>query len=472
MKKRIFAMLLSYIMFITTFSCAVMAENVSDENTGMITETELLYKMGITSERIHTKTSVSRGEFAEWISAIAGLEYEGDGASFEFEDVASDNAYINAITAVCDMGIMKGISENEFGLQMDITVTDATVALIRLLGYEVAALRDGGYPEGYLKRAGMLGLNKNIGKANGNARLEILMMCYNTLTIPYLDIYGEVVDGSSFLEDVHHIYEASGIVTANRFTSINSAESGIPRNMIKINEDCFFTEEISAADFIGENVKFFYRENGKTNDKELVAIVSQPNKNKKLVIKADDIESAEKNTLTYDPENGSVKSVRLQPGFVYIENNRTVDDRTSADLLLDDGELELIDNNSDGIYEIVKAKRIETMVFEGIDDTEDIIYCREGNIYTDPFDESYFSKAIIVSEADDSQKKVTFDEIAIGSVLTVYRSRDGKYLEIYAYSSELYGKLEAIGEEDITVDGKIYELPLKTPINKLNLGAE
>lgn len=472
MKKRIFAMFLTFVILVTAFPCAIMAEDVADENIGMITETELLYNMGVISEKNHTTASVSRGEFAKWLSVIAGLEYEGDGATFRFEDVSADSAYINAVTAICDMGIMKGISEKEFGLKMDITVTDAAVALVRLLGYEVAALRDGGYPGGYLKRAGILGLNKNIGKANGNARLEILMMCYNALTVPYLDIYGEVVEGSSFLEDVHSIYEAAGIVTANRFTSINSAESGIPVNMIEINNECYLTEDISAAEFIGENVKFFYREIKGENNKELVAIVSQASKNKKLVIKSDEIETAEKNILTYDPENGSVKSVKLQPGFVYIENNRTVDDRTSADLLIDDGEIELIDNNSDGIYEIVKAKRIETMVFEGIDDTEDILYCREGNIYIDPFDEKYFAKAVIVDEADNSKREVTLDEIAIGSVLTVYRSRDGRYLEIYACSSELYGKLEAIGEDEITVDGKVYKLPLKTPVDKLNLGAE
>lgn len=468
MIKRYFSILMAAVFILSGISVFATDENETINNE-LSLECELLYSIGITSQETHTEKSISRGEFAKWIAAMLGMNTSSGKEEIKFTDVTDENEYYNSVMTVYSLGIMNGISETEFGVKKDISVTDATVSIVRMLGYDVGAKREGGYPDGYIKYAGKLGITKGIGKANKNERLEIVKMCYNALFVPYLDFYGEKVSGASLLEDVHRVYEGEGVITSNMYTSLDDTETDVPYGFMKIGNTLYKTENTDYADMIGKNVDFFYQ---KGEDNILLCMQQSSSKNRFITILAEDIMGTENNTITFSENGKNAKKANLKVGFTYIENGRTVNERTIKDLEIQDGELTLIDNDSDGIYDVAKAKKIETMAFLGADDTEEILYCKEGNIYTDPFDEDYFSRYYIVNEEDKTYKRADLDEIPTGSILTVYRSRDNKYLEIYAYSGGIYGILEQIGEEEIVIDEKEYPLPLRTPLSELTAGAE
>lgn len=100
---------------------------------------------------------VTRQEFASVAATLMGVTAEGTAETI-FTDVAEDNVYGAAIRAVYGSGVMNGVSNSEFAPTSTITLRDAAVVLIRILGYEPWAVSKGGYPQGYLQAATSLKL--------------------------------------------------------------------------------------------------------------------------------------------------------------------------------------------------------------------------------------------------------------------------------------------------------------------------
>lgn len=106
---------------------------------------------------------VRRDEFAAVAATLMGLNVQGPSAT-AFGDVTQDNIYGAAIRTVNEGSIMNGVNSYEFAPASTITLQEAVVAYIRLLGYEVWAKAKGGYPAGYNQVATSLKLFSHISK--------------------------------------------------------------------------------------------------------------------------------------------------------------------------------------------------------------------------------------------------------------------------------------------------------------------
>ena len=468
MRRIILLILILAMMPAAGFSrvCAAADVELSKADKSKIS---LLYKMGIIdSEDIKTDT-ISRGEFAVILARLVGWE-EYPAVDNGFTDVPADSEYASAVSAVYAMGSMVGISKTEFGINEKISLQNAAVSLVRLLGYEGVARGKGGYPEGHNSVAGSLGLYKGIGMEKNSERASILLMCYNSLTARYIDSEGEISEINTLLEKAHNVYKVKGVVTANRFTMLGTSGGAMASNEIAIDKQAYYTDDVSLADYIGEYVTGYYF--AADGERYIICLEPDEKKNNKLVIEAKDIISADGDMLRYENEDDITKNIYTATGFDFIINNKLVNNRTIADLMIDDGELIFIDNNNDRKYDVVKAKRRETMVYQGADNLEDRIYCKEDMIYTNPFDDTYYCEIKKVDEKTGAQTEISIDEISRGDVLTVYRSEDSKFLQIYVYSSYLKGYIEEITDEEVIIDGTAYDLPLKTPADELRLGTK
>ena len=475
MKKSLLALLLALAM-LAPAGVVWSEEPVSDGKTAFTAaqtaKFNLLYEMGITESAEISDAPVTRGEFAAWVAAMSGMNSGVLPYATRFSDVSSSNKYARAVAVVSALGCMNGVSETEFGVSKEITYFDAQVTLVRLLGYEKAAQMNGGYPAGYAKYAASLKLGSDTVAADGNERAAILLMCYNSLTAPFVDTDGEATKENTLLGKLHGIYEAKGIVTANRFTCLDTEKIRLNNNEIEIGGVVYITEDASLAEYIGEFVSCYYFYNEKDDERSIIYLKPETDRVETLVLTHEQILSAKDNTISYEDEDGDTELAELRPGFDFILNNRVVMDRTTSDLDLADGELTLIDADGDGLFELAKAKSPETMIYQGADNMEDMIYCKEGNIYTNAYDKTYYSEYIRVDELDKTQKQISLDELTAGDVLTVYRSKDDKYLKIYAISAGVYGTLEEVSDEEVVIDGVTYDVPLKTPVSELIAGSE
>ncbi len=140
--KRILTLILALTMLL---SCM---PSVSADSIGLFKGMEVLSEL---TDRAETDY-VRRDEFAAVAAVLMGVNATGTAAT-KFADVTEDNAYGAAISAVSGAGIMNGTGLDSFAPQNTITVQDAAVVFIRLLGYDVWAQAKGGYPAGYIQAA-------------------------------------------------------------------------------------------------------------------------------------------------------------------------------------------------------------------------------------------------------------------------------------------------------------------------------
>lgn len=140
--KRILTLILALAMLLSCVS------GVSADSIGLFKGMDVLSELTDRAE----KDYVRRDEFAAVAAVLMGVNADGAAAT-RFLDVTADNAYGAAINAVSGSAIMNGVGYDSFAPQATITVRDAAVVFIRLLGYDVWAQAKGGYPAGYISAA-------------------------------------------------------------------------------------------------------------------------------------------------------------------------------------------------------------------------------------------------------------------------------------------------------------------------------
>jgi len=140
--KKLLTLLLAIIMVMT--ACI----GVSADSKGLFRGMNVLGDVMNHSE----EEEVTRGEFAAVAATLMGHKDITSSAT-AFSDVSAEYPYGSAIRFVNEGKVMNGVNAYQFAPESTITVRDAIVALIRVLGFETMANSAGGYPDGYMNAA-------------------------------------------------------------------------------------------------------------------------------------------------------------------------------------------------------------------------------------------------------------------------------------------------------------------------------
>lgn len=116
---------------------------------------DVLTALGIVTEQ--QDDTLTRGEYAQMISNLFVDDTTDYSKNGFYDDVSERNKYAGAINQLAHYGIIS-TAEGSFYPEREITQDEATCMLVRVLGYQRIAEREGGFPEGYNRRASMLGL--------------------------------------------------------------------------------------------------------------------------------------------------------------------------------------------------------------------------------------------------------------------------------------------------------------------------
>lgn len=149
--KKLITLILAICLVLTSIA------GVSANSQGLFEGMNILTSL---TERAETDY-VRRDEFSAVAAAMMGLDSMGP-ADVPFSDVGKESEYGSAILTVKDGGVMNGVSSYEFAPESTITIRDAAVVFIRILGYQIWADSKGGYPNGYMQAATSLKLFNNI----------------------------------------------------------------------------------------------------------------------------------------------------------------------------------------------------------------------------------------------------------------------------------------------------------------------
>lgn len=414
---------------------------------------ELLEGMGIeidTKKMTSHSDKITRGEFVTMFMQFVNVPITSGYTTQLFADVS--NATLNyALKMALDQGCISP-AENFYPDNV-ITYAQAYKIAVCALGYKEKAENFGGYPYGFSMVASDLDLDDGI-----PASFEDEMTYYDFFTLienvgnaqlgAYVSSEGYLsyFNAGSTLFDNKGIIKFDGIVEMNRSSSLYVASATAKDGYIVIDDDAYLWDE---AVPLGSYVDGYAIEDG--DDYRIIAL---RDRSEKLKIESADIAGAlESNTLKYSDEDGKIRKIKLDSLLAVIYNGKAYPAYTDDDFVFDDGYVEFIDNDDDGTYEIAHIRKSDTIFINKINAYDYKIYdANYGLVFDGNIDEIEYNIYY-------RNKEITIFDIALGSVINMYKSKDGKLVEMYVSTNQIKDtvNMQDATNNTITIGNTEYE---------------
>ncbi len=327
--------------------------------------------------------NILRSEMSKVAVYSVGLEEVAKGATHQtrFPDVVSNHWANGPINVADQQGMVIGDDVGTFRPDDNVLFQEAVTIMVRALGYEPKAATSGGYPTGYMVVASENQMLKGITAtaASPATRGDVAQLVFNSLTVNLMEQTGfgsnssyEVVDKTLLLDRLN-VEKAYGQITGTYETTLTGG-STTAEDKIMINDKTFGEGDTLASQLLGYNVVYYARIDKTTDEKTLIAVIPQDNKNNVLEIAAKNIESvtgdADTNkTVSYWTETENEKSPKTasivaKPTYIY--NGKYIETLTNEQLKPTTGNLILLDTDDNSVYDIVFANHFTNLVVESV----------------------------------------------------------------------------------------------------------
>ncbi|MBE5039704.1 S-layer homology domain-containing protein [Ructibacterium gallinarum] len=433
--------------------------------------------------------ALTRAEFAQCIAAFLGMATDeigetavntaiwenefhgtplpegtqtGEGAETQsalFADLPAGHWAYAAVEKVMQYRIMIGTTEGLFEPDRPVLPEEAVKVMLCLLGYQVNAEVNGGYPAGYLLIANRLDITTGIDllAESGMTRGQVAQLIYNCLSVQTqaVDQIGTESTqfsptGKTLMSDFLNIEQVRGEMTDNGVTSY-SGRSEIAENQIKIGnitiEVSDTQEEIRTE--IGSILEAYYHVDKNGGPNTLVyAEVSDVNRY--VFIPAEEIDSFEGNTVSYN-ENSKTRTQTIAAGTQFIHNGTAVSTLTDTMRDLSSGWIKIMQNGTN----LVVMKDYRGVFASSVNTDEGVIYDKldpSSPIYFNPEDHS---KHISIKNKD----KTLASTEDLGPSMAMMIADSMYDVEIILCGAAVSGTVEyvaASGEAGVTVSGTFY----------------
>lgn len=463
--KRIYSVILSAIVTLLCLSVpSVFAANPQSEEKSDLT---LMKELGMFPEGLQSGNALTRIELANiyfriMMNSLADQDYVD--YEFQFDDIESDEYAANFVAL---SGIMNGVDTRIFNPSGTISYQQLITTLIRFMGYAPLAETYGGYPEGYVKCGSRLGFEKYGAGDNSIVTTDIAAALFRTAldtNVAESDIYNEYnindKDGKNYAEKYLNIHKTEGVVDSTYISSIIGI--GMTGDYFKIKIDGVDFElnqnTYELNELIGYRVKAYYKE-----ENDVCTILSyETTKTDVTVVDANDVDKVSllEGKVYYYNENRSRKSININKAYViyngklcesYDENIINPFSNSFAD-----GTLKFVDNNDDGIVDLVFVDTYRSYVVSKV---------VNGKIYN-----KYHANEIFdISKIDDGDipvKNVIGDNIELsaieeGDIISVFKSVEGEITKIIVSIDSYIGELQSVSTDgakpQLQVDGIWYD---------------
>lgn len=462
MNKKILMIIVAVCIFMSTFSFGVFAQDNSVSNEESV---NFLTNLGIiTTEIENLDDSMSREEFAVYITRMLKLDANAREDVRYFSDVEMDGYAVGAINALVEYGAISVPENRKFRPQDAIRIDEAAKILVAILGYKQMAEDKGGFPAGYLATASSLKLLSGVKSNNGvlSFKNSFDMIC-NAMEAPLLSIEIFHTDervatysaskNDTILTSIWSIENFEDVITA--VYGISTDETVLEnKNEVMINGETYtLAEGLNADNLVGNAVKVYYKETTKDKHKVIVSLKKMP-KTKEINVSHKDFISYKGKNFEFYNENGTIKKIELEsPVFVYngYPLKRDIENTLKN---INKGEIILKDTNGNGNFEFVFIKDYKNLIVSAVDNQ--VVYDKLGVMKIDFKD--YDAIRVFTPEG----YATTVEDIEIGQSLAVAHNDSGKIIEIRISKSEIRGKAGnhrvEKGTHYITVDSTAYEV--------------
>lgn len=326
--------------------------------------------------------NIIRSEMAKVAVYSVGLEDVAinSNGSTRFPDVPADHWATGAINVADQQAMVIGDDDGRFRPDDPVTLQEAATIVVRALGYEPAAADKGGYPAGYMYIASSKQLLRGIDGATAEpaTRGDIAQLIFNALTVNLMeqvtygtDVKYEVVD-KTLLYDKLNVEKGYGQITGTGETTLTGG-STTSEDRIQIDDKIFSEGESEARNLLGYNVLYYARIDKTTDEKTLIDVRPQSNKNKSVAVPAKDIVSVTGDanaTKTFEywasDTDRNTKTAQIAGDAVYIYNGKYKEGVTNEQMKPSSGNIILLDSNTNGIYDIVFVNHFTNIVVDTV----------------------------------------------------------------------------------------------------------
>ena len=468
--------ILSVILVLITAFCVISSphEAVYSARAVKNDKAEELSAIGILSGVPALSAKTLRGEFVRAACLMLSDEIIKTTAELPFSDI-SGSPHKDAIVMAVGYGMVSGSGGGRFEPDKAITYEQAVKIIVSALGYDKMALSSGEYPHNYIGIGARIGLLKGVSSSVGNEMTneETINLLYNAIRtdIAVPTSFGsdmieyEKSEGKKILAERRNIYTVSGIVSQNYYTSL-TGDSSVREGEVSIgNLTCNIGSSI-AGDCLGMNVSaYLYIPEDDTQKKNILYVMPVERTNEILVIDGELISTVSDRltAIQYYTNKEKIKTlnVKISPTAKIIYNGKAYPDCPSTDIEGIVGDIRLIDNNTDGQYDVVLVTSYEFMLVKTVAQSSKTVFnhYESGGMLTSlSFDDENYDY-IFTAEGE----KADFYDMKLWDVLNITRSKSGRRglvtVEITTDALD-DGIIEEINEADfeVTVDGTVFKL--------------
>jgi len=479
MNKNIITIIIAFVITLSVFNVNVYSSEKTDYSEAIEITSQLEIFM---DEDFRPKSNITRAEAAAVITRLMGYNYnELPTGKSEFYDVSEAHWAVPYINKLQISNIMTGDGKGYFNPDDNITFNQMVKILMSIAGYGKFAEVNGGYPEGYNKLAADNKLFQGIAVKGDNyiTREETAKLIYNSFDIEVVLVSGSSgsimeydTDGTTVLEKYMNIYKTEGIIKANSYTR-TAGKGAVHEGRIELNGVTYGIGNTEADKYIGCNVMAYYKSD---DDDEYIAAVI-PRKNEIYEITAEDFVSYEDNYITYELESGKIKKYKISETPDVIFNGEYKENPLDEYFEITDGNVTLIDNNSDGVCDVINIRYAVTYFLNTVGESEFVLKDMYGQDYIDyekwkddKFIEITLDGAVV--EPSELQKYDVLDiypsEVKKNGQNIVADPKNSNIIEITVTRNTVEGKISSVSEEYVVIDESeygftgAYELAMKT----------
>lgn len=457
--KKILSLMLAAVMLLSAVAMPSYAEGTDESEPARYAEViDIMKSLGLTDSFSveYETTNITRIEFVAAILELSNRQIVK--VDCPFSDVSEADK--DLVGTAYRYGIIKGDGK-VFRPNDILTFEEAVTMLVNLLGYSQFVPSIPG-------KAKILGIMDNVEYEPSKPVTagEAVQMLFNTGSahICTTDGNGYVTESDiTVFDEYHDIVKGYGIMNGNAYTTLDST-SNLQVNRVRIGnviKNIYYSSEV--IDFMGCNVEYYY--NKETDDILYIGLKSGGNKIEK--INADDVVGFANNTLTYADGN-NLKTTNIPGETPVIYNGTLTLDYTYTNAAgqnvtifePDNGEITLIDNNTDGRVDVVQILAYDNVIVSAVNKTDGIIYDKFNSNLKIDFDDNENQDDVswIITDADGNI--ISLDKIEEWDVISVARGRNNYALRGVWTRNSLTGTITAKGTKNgnqyISLDGKEY----------------
>lgn len=404
---------------------------------------------------------LTRGMFADALARLFKVKELAAGTDAAFSDVRSDSEFFASVQALYEYG---AVSKNtNFNPDRVITYNEAAKMTVIMAGYDTVAQNKGGWFNGYNYAALRLGLSDDVKNVNNLTCADGAIILFNLLFADALeaDSYTKVLpegtieekystQGNNYLQLLYDLYACEGIVTQTSYNSLMMDYKDFDK-FICIDGEKYLYDGKLHPDMLGKNVVAIYSDK---SDRELFCMFEH--KNETFAVDGPDFEKINSGRFYYYDENKHLKDEKLDDLFVVIYNGRRTDNLTKKMVEELNSEITLLDNDNDGVYEVVFADsytygEIDTVNF--VDDTIGLSLPQPATFDIDE-EHSYFKVF------DEEGKETGISALSKGMIAAVKCSADGIIAEVRILNKVVSGKMSVYDSENniVVINDTEYKL--------------